>query len=198
MPTDTFFGLSEEKRQKIIEAGKKEFSEHTFDLTSIKNISEDARISRGSFYQYFESKEDLLEYIIKINAEKKKKILEDILAEANGDIFEFCIYLYDSMTSKNEKDEDMIIFGKIFNNIMQSKEKRILEKNAFDLKRIFKLLKVDNLKVQDEEDIKVLMKMLVDLTLNSIVHSKVNDNKEFEREIFLKKLSFVKNGVMKK
>ncbi len=43
MPTDTFFGLSDEKKEKIIEAGKKEFAATTFDLTSIKNISEDAR-----------------------------------------------------------------------------------------------------------------------------------------------------------
>lgn len=43
MPTDTFFGLSDEKKEKIIEAGKKEFASTTFDLTSIKNISEDAR-----------------------------------------------------------------------------------------------------------------------------------------------------------
>ena len=43
MPTDTFFGLSDEKKEKIIEAGKKEFASTTFDLTSIKNIYEDAR-----------------------------------------------------------------------------------------------------------------------------------------------------------
>ena len=40
MPTDTFFGLSDEKKEKIIEAGKKEFASTTFDLTSIKKVAE--------------------------------------------------------------------------------------------------------------------------------------------------------------
>lgn len=198
MPTDTFFGLSDEKRQKIIEAGKKEFAKCTFDLTSIKNISEEAGISRGSFYQYFESKEDLLEYIIKINMERKNEELKNILVKTDGDIFELCIYLYDRMTKKNEKDENMIMFSKIFNNIMQSKEKRVLENNAVNFKTISKLVKTDNLRIQNESDLKILMKMLIDITFKSIMYSKVNENKKIEREIFLKKLDFVKFGVLRK
>ena len=30
---------------------------------SVKNIVEDAGIARGSFYQYFNSKEDIIEYM---------------------------------------------------------------------------------------------------------------------------------------
>ena len=47
-------------KNKIIKAAKKEFERVPFEQTSIKNIVEDAEIARGSFYQYFESKEDLL------------------------------------------------------------------------------------------------------------------------------------------
>ena len=65
MPKETFLKLPEEKKDKIIKAAKKEFARVPFEQTSIKNIVEDADIARGSFYQYFESKEDLLRIYFK-------------------------------------------------------------------------------------------------------------------------------------
>lgn len=64
MPKQTFMKLSEEKKEKIIKAAKKEFSRVTIEEASIKNIIEEANIARVSFYQYFESKEDLLRIFI--------------------------------------------------------------------------------------------------------------------------------------
>ena len=121
-------------------------------------------ISRGSFYQYFESKEDLLKYIIMQDTESKNKEIADLLKETDGDIFELCIFLYDKMTKKIEKDENMIVFRKIFNNIMQSKEKRVLENNLIDFKMICKIIKSNNLKIQNEKELEILLKMLIDIT----------------------------------
>lgn len=153
-------------------------------------------ISRGSFYQYFESKEDLLKYIIIQDTESKNKEILDLLKKSDGDIFELCIFLYDKMTKKIEKDEDMIIFRKIFNNIMQSKEKRVLENNLIDFKMIFNSIKRDNLRAKNEEEIEIILKMLIDITFKSIMYSKTNKNKKKEREKFLKRLEFIKFGVM--
>ena len=153
-------------------------------------------ISRGSFYQYFESKEDLLKYIIMQDTESKNKEIADLLKETDGDIFELCIFLYDKMTKKIEKDEDMIIFRKIFNNIMQSKEKRVLENNLIDFKMIFNSIKRDNLRAKNEEEIEIILKMLIDITYKSIMKTKTNKNKKKEREKFLKRLEFIKFGVM--
>ena len=65
MPKETFLKLSEDKKSKIIKAAKKEFKRVPIEQASIKNIVEDAEIARGSFYQYFESKEDLLRIYFK-------------------------------------------------------------------------------------------------------------------------------------
>ena len=46
-------------------AAENEFLENSFDAASINRIIKEAAIPRGSFYQYFESKEDLLIYILK-------------------------------------------------------------------------------------------------------------------------------------
>ena len=65
MPKETFLKLSKEKQQKIIKSAKKEFARAPIENVSIKNIVQDADIARGSFYQYFESKEDLLRVYFK-------------------------------------------------------------------------------------------------------------------------------------
>lgn len=60
MPKETFLNLSKEKQNKILNAAKKEFERASLEQASIKNIVEEAGIARGSFYQYFESKEDIM------------------------------------------------------------------------------------------------------------------------------------------
>ena len=86
MPTDTFENLSEEKKQKIIASAKKEFTRVPLEKVSIKNIVEQAEIARGSFYQYFNSKEDLLLYIVKNQKEQLFLKMKETLQNTKGDI----------------------------------------------------------------------------------------------------------------
>jgi TetR/AcrR family transcriptional regulator len=62
MPKDTFFNLDEAKRNRIFEAAVDEFSQRRFSEASINQVVKNAGISRGSFYQYFQNKEDLYLY----------------------------------------------------------------------------------------------------------------------------------------
>ena len=81
MPKDTFLNLSEDKKNKIINAAKKEFARVPIEEASIINIVEEAEIARGSFYQYFESKEDLLKYILNSKAKNLEAFLKQSLQE---------------------------------------------------------------------------------------------------------------------
>ena len=81
MPKDTFLNLSEDKKNKIINAAKKEFARVPIEEASIKNIVEEAEIARGSFYQYFKSKEDLLKYILNSKAKNLEAFLKQSLQE---------------------------------------------------------------------------------------------------------------------
>ena len=66
MPKETFYNLNEEKKEKIEKAIINEFSRNSFEKASISNIIEEAKIPRGSFYQYFDDKEDAVKYIIEM------------------------------------------------------------------------------------------------------------------------------------
>ena len=64
VPKETFLNLAQPKRDKIINAAIKEFSRVTIGEASIENIISEAKIPRGSFYQYFKDKEDAYKYVI--------------------------------------------------------------------------------------------------------------------------------------
>lgn len=56
--------IREATRQKIIDASLKLFAERGYYTTSVSMISERAAVSKGSIYNYFESKEDILKSIL--------------------------------------------------------------------------------------------------------------------------------------
>lgn len=88
MPKDTFFHLNQEKKDRIISAAKKEFSTHLLHKSRVSNIIEDAKIPRGSFYQYFDDLEDLFYYIIDLSFEELYKEGRQIASETS-DLFVF-------------------------------------------------------------------------------------------------------------
>lgn len=88
MPSDRFLNLSDEKRYRIFLAAVQEFTRVPYDKISINKIIQAADIPRGSFYQYFNDKQDLLEYIMKDFREKMLTTAEETLIANNGDPFD--------------------------------------------------------------------------------------------------------------
>lgn len=64
MPFQTFLNLPGGKRQTIVDAAVAEFANHSYEAASISNIVSQAKIAKGSFYQYFEDKQDLYLYLV--------------------------------------------------------------------------------------------------------------------------------------
>jgi AcrR family transcriptional regulator len=75
VPFPTFFNLSEEKRQKILDCAMEEFAQNDYDSASISKIVSNAGIAKGSLYQYFTDKGDLHRYLIELATQKKAEML---------------------------------------------------------------------------------------------------------------------------
>lgn len=88
MPTQRFFNLKEEKRKAIVEAAVHEFSRVPYSAASINQIIKEADISRGSFYTYFEDKDDLMRYLIRDFREMCREKVYSGLEASGGDPFE--------------------------------------------------------------------------------------------------------------
>jgi AcrR family transcriptional regulator len=93
MPKETFFNLPEEKRQRIIDLALAEFAENDYDTASISRIVAQAGIAKGSFYQYFENKEDLYTYLLTLGTEAKAEFLGSNPPEPQMGIFAYFRWL---------------------------------------------------------------------------------------------------------
>ena len=70
MPKNTFTNLPDEKKQYIIDTCYDLFINIPYEKITIRDIVKETGISIGSFYKYFEDKEDLYLYLM-LNIEKK-------------------------------------------------------------------------------------------------------------------------------
>ncbi len=85
MPKETFFNLPQEKQHRILDISLEEFYNHGYEKASISRIVETAGIAKGSFYQYFEGKEDLFGFIAQV-AREKQLVYASKLLESGSDL----------------------------------------------------------------------------------------------------------------
>ena len=205
MPKDTFLNLSEDKKNKIINAAKKEFARVPIEEASIKNIVEEAEIARGSFYQYFESKEDLLKYILKSKEENLDKYLKQRLEETTGDIFQVYIDMFNYITKNLMNSEDKAFFIMIFKNIKISEEKSVtlghIEKNKpkgpFQKEDIINKIDKSKLKVKNDDELKTVIKMLYLVTRKALVSTFKGEELNKVRGEYIKMIEYLKHGILK-
>ena len=88
MPTQRFFHLKEEKKNIIKQAAMEECARVPYADISINQIIKAADISRGSFYTYFEDKDDLIRYLLQDFCDACKKYILDQIEKADGDVVE--------------------------------------------------------------------------------------------------------------
>lgn len=82
-----FYGLESEKRQRIINAALKEFARNGYERASTNEIIKEAEISKGSLFNYFNSKKELYLFLFEYVDEIINKIYEEIDYEET-DLFE--------------------------------------------------------------------------------------------------------------
>lgn len=199
MPKETFYHLSDEKREKVEKAIEKELGRTTFEKASISKIVEEANIPRGSFYQYFEDKEDAIKYIMKKYMLLEKEMMKNILSETKGNIFEASLKIFDYMTSKMHGSAKI----NLYKNIMQELKKNninlfnYIEENK-KIEEINQLIDLSILNIKEENELKHVMKIITAVTRSASIN--VNSGsmsiKEARNELE-KQIEILKRGMVK-
>lgn len=202
MPTNTFFNLPAEKKHKILKAANKEFARVPLEQASIKNIVEDAEIARGSFYQYFENKQDLFEYIMTSKTGDMEKNLIEMIEQENGNIINIFINIYDHLIEVGKIRRNNKLFRQMFENIKTSDNLMLTRKEEMN-KKLEKILQdlysknKDILNIKNEEEFKLVIEILSAITRRRIVASLKYKNSAEAREDFLKEIEYIKRGILK-
>ena len=152
--------------------------------------------------QYFESKEDLLQYLLKEHSDEMNKNLENTLKKTNGDIFEVFISIYDYMINECINNQEVNFFKKIFEELKTSQDDIfIVDLKKYKPKKIEEYYdKIDktNLKIKNKEEFTLLVRMLHAVTKQAVVSNFKYESQQKAREDYLKQLEYIKYGVMNK
>lgn len=199
----TFYNLPYEKRKRITDAVIKEFMERPNEKVSINRIIKAAEISRGSFYQYFDDKVDLIEIITKTMFDESSNKAKEILKLSCGDLFVMYIKMFDYFGDYSSQKQTM----KIMRNIVDSfkaNDDLVSEylKNRFNIalsnNEIYLMVDRQNLKFQDNESVKCLIEILTQVLKNAIFDVFVaGSDREEVRERLIKKIDIIKQGAVK-
>ncbi len=129
MPKETFFNLPEEKKQRIIDAAIDQFSKSHYSNVTIDAIVKGAGIPKGSYYQYFENKDDLYIYLFTDLGDAKIDLFQRLKAQITNITFKEYMMSYILELKKLESSNNQITHLKkeFLNECPQEIKKRILK-----------------------------------------------------------------------
>lgn len=129
MPKDTFFNLPENKRNRIIDAAIDQFSKSPYRNVTVDNIVNNAGIPKGSFYQYFQNKDDLYIYLFTELGDTKINLFEQLKTEIQRINFREYMMKYIAELKKLEASSSRMVQLKheFLNQCPQEIKKQILK-----------------------------------------------------------------------
>lgn len=94
MPKETFLQLSADKRNQFVDAFLREFTLNNYDDASISRTMKQLKMAKGSFYQYFENKLVLFQYLQESCGMTKALYIQSIQRDDFDDFWDYWRALY--------------------------------------------------------------------------------------------------------
>lgn len=202
MVKKTFYNLPEEKRQRIIDAIMREFASHSIEEISINRIIKDADIPRGSFYQYFDDKVDLVQVLTKSFIDLSIYKTYATLNCKKGDLFRIYEILFEILCDFAHNPKQKLVFRTLFRHLRANDEiiADYLAERFVGFSELINFknnVDIDNLKYKNKEDVNCLINILNQILKNAIYNYFVV-NKEYAivKESYFRKLEIIKSGAV--
>jgi len=204
MPTQRFYNLPEEKKDRITKAIIGEFSQNGVDATDVASIVRAAEIPRGSFYQYFEDMYDVTLYIINFITDEKGKHLSGLM-DKSMDI-PFVDFYYNAFMLGLEFIELHPEFLTIGSYVMTSNNSKIKEYVNERTEAFYPyyegLIEKDKASGVIKSDIntRALIQLLLNMTSHITIKFVYEDHKNIDevKEIFEEMFNILKHGIYSK
>ncbi|MBM6614435.1 TetR family transcriptional regulator [Desemzia sp. RIT804] len=206
MPTKTFFNLSDAKRERLIDVATKEFSEKSLNEASINAIIKSASISRGSFYQYFENKEDLYFYIVKTIKSDSEELFKQELKKADGDIFVGFRNYFPHLLINMMEEPNANFYKQLFLHMDYRATKEVApeelsshEEGSIETKKsVFSFVNRTQLQVDSVQELNKLMRLITSIMMHEIIEGFARDySQEKIKANFYQKLNWLEFGAKK-
>ncbi len=171
MPKDTFFNLSQEKQERIIESAKTAFSKKRYSAVTIDAIVALAKIPKGSFYQYFDNKDDLYKYIFyDVGKDKKEMLLEALDQYDELDFSKMLMQLMNKAYEFEARDRRIFELKQRFLNEVPQETKNIILSElvpaTMDLYKQIILKYIQNTTFREDVDVETAAFILTMVTMH--------------------------------
>ena len=206
--------LDTEKKYLILEKAKDMIIADGYSKLSISKLTSELDISKGSFYTYFSSKDEMLGEILDEYTVNIKSFIENLEKNSNS-VDEYLNNYIDTVTDLS--DEDLKLELTIVN--LRSNYEILNEENYFKIKEIGRILilgientlkkYLTNIKVQEKDLIRCskiifsitevfTMRETVDFERNKFTVKSIEEMKKIIRSQEMKEnLEFIKNSIKK-
>lgn len=202
MPKSTFYNLPKEKQDKVLEAAKKEFFRAENGDILIKNIVVDAKIPRGSFYQYFESKDDLVEFLIKNHLKNTEERFCLLIDKNDGDILAAFEEMFNRIIDKQKMD-GVNKERKVMEHIKKLQEKYGCQSAVKDFQKeitntvLLNHIDKSKYRITTSEELASVYHIIMSMMIKNAIDFKNGDSKEETKKAFKRDLDYLRYGVMK-
>ncbi|MDR1536550.1 MAG: TetR/AcrR family transcriptional regulator [Clostridiales bacterium] len=196
MPRETFYKLKDEKKQRIFYAAVQEFSKCSFSEASLNQIVKTAKIPWGSFYQYFENKEDIFSYVIetimkKIEILEQQKFPENVEPDA---LTQFA-YKLSSTVELNNSNPEYVRIVMMNANDSSSVVKRYFELSKEHKQAVISIFEKDKHLGLIRKDIDTASVIEMVYILSKALFSETGSDSGAYLEKMNKFLSIIRNGI---
>ena len=131
MPTQRFLKLKDEKKRAILDAAVHEFSRVPYSSASINQIIKEAEISRGSFYTYFEDKDDLMQYMMRGFRDSCQEKVFSTLKEQQGNPFAAAVKLFEYVMEEGENGIGYRVYRNMLSDMNVANQNHLLGIKGF-------------------------------------------------------------------
>lgn len=201
MPSNTFLRLPLEKQDKLLTIARYEFTNFPYASVSLNQIIKKAGISRGSFYMYFEGKEDLYFYLIDRYLLQGFSIMEEVLEEEKGDFFLASVSFFAKILDFCSLEENRAFIKQTIENTTfyeeSSERKRHIVLHSFE--QLEKLVCQEQFTPLGKKHFRTLAMQVFHLMMRNlfrVLHQ--NESNKIVLQEFKEQLLLLKNGVIRK
>lgn len=200
MPTETFFNLPQEKRARLVAAIRNELSRVPFNEVSINRIVRAAGIPRGSYYQYFISRDDLYDFLLTEYRARMQESAVRTLREQNGDVFLTVLSGFDESVAFASDESNLLIMRHLFD--YRSPAKPADGKDPFTnisiLTQNIDLIDASTLNCSGRDDLLAILEILFSLLAFTLAELFCNpQNADALRGRLKSKLEILKHGMLR-
>lgn len=187
MPKNTYFNLNDEKKKMVYDTLRCSFEKKSIRDITVKELVDELKIPRGSFYQYFDSIEDAYFYVLEKEIVEIHDLFLNLLRDNNLNLISALDLFANILADEIFKEKNYKLYRSryiSFDTDLENKWKALRSKNPACQNSMFSLVDCEKLNF-----------------ISSVVHSLVKRlfNENWDRKDFLDHyklyINWIKEGI---